>query len=274
MQTAYLDLTMKTKYPETNLTCNEEINYDIIEERKIVESNSKETSEFMNEENFIKNKNNRRNYDELNYKVIEDENIDNVNLGENEQILMNDGNLIKAMKCKKYNDDINYEDFEKRRIHENFDTEKIKQLSNKEYLLKNDYDNDEKFRMKSDFKDIKKKKKRLTNVIINKIKNEGNVIKDQNISEKFVSQSLKCFMDLIPILLENKNECYAKQTRSQLNNLRKINMNKNEDNMKNKFLKNVDVTNKVQKKHGRSRKIIQEVKLQKSILKRGIPVKL
>ena len=52
----------------------------------------------MNEENIIKNKNNRRNFHELKYKVMEDENIDNVNLGENEQILINDENLIKNMK--------------------------------------------------------------------------------------------------------------------------------------------------------------------------------
>ena len=73
----------------------------------------------MNGENLIKNKNNRRNYDELKYKVIEDGNNDKI--GGNEQILINDGNLIKNMTGKKYNDDINYEDFEKRRIHENFE---------------------------------------------------------------------------------------------------------------------------------------------------------
>ena len=44
-------------------------------------------------------------------------------------------------------------------------------------------------------------------------------------------------MAFIPILLENKNKCYAMQTRSQLRNLRIINMDKNEDTMKNKFLK-------------------------------------
>ena len=42
-------------------------------------------------------------------------------------------------------------------------------------------------------------------------------------------------------------------------------MDKNEDSVKNKLLKNVEVTNKVQKKRGRPRKIIQEVKLQESI---------
>ena len=65
----------------------------------------------MNGENFIKNKNNRRNYDEPKYKVIEDGNIDNDNIGGNEQILINDGNLIKNMNDKGYND-INYKDFE------------------------------------------------------------------------------------------------------------------------------------------------------------------
>ena len=64
------------------------------------------------------------------------------------------------------------------------------------------------------------------------------------------------------------------QTRSQLKNLRDINMDKNEDTMKNKVLKNVEVTHKAQKKRGRPRKIIQEVKLQKSIKKRGRPSKI
>ena len=63
----------------------------------------------MNGKNSIKNKNNRRNYDELKYKVIVDGNINNGNIGGNEQILINDGNLIKNMKDKKYNDDINYD---------------------------------------------------------------------------------------------------------------------------------------------------------------------
>ena len=70
----------------------------------------------MNEENFIKNKNNRRNYDELKYKVIGDGNIDNVNLGGNEQILINNGNLIKNMKNDEQNDNINNEDFEKQKF--------------------------------------------------------------------------------------------------------------------------------------------------------------
>ena len=69
----------------------------------------------MNEKIFIVNKNNRRNYDELKYKVIEDENIDNVNLGGNEQILINDGNLIKNMKDKEQND-IDNEDFQKKKL--------------------------------------------------------------------------------------------------------------------------------------------------------------
>ena len=245
----------ENKVPQTNLTCNEEINYDIIEKRKIDESNSKETKELMNGENFIKNKNNRRNYDELKYKVIEDGNIDNDNIGGNEQILINDGNLIKNMKDKEYNDvyvekiDIN-------------DTEKIKQLLNEEYLLKNDYENDEKCCMESDFEDIKKGtiygnnektieqlgeenlfniiNKRLINIIKNKMKNEGNgnafykLINEENISETFVFQFLKGVIDLIPILLENENKRYAMQTISQLKNSRNISMDKNKDNIKNK----------------------------------------
>ena len=125
--------------------------------------------------------------------------------------------------------------------------------------MKNDYENDEKRCMKLDFEDIKKRtiyennektieqfeeenlfnviNKRLINIIINKMKDEGNVnalIKDKKISEKFVSQFLKCVMDSIPILLENKNECYGMQTRSQLRNSRNISRDKNEDYMKNK----------------------------------------
>ena len=50
-------------------------------------------------------------------------------------------------------------------------------------------------------------------------------------------------------------------------------MDKNEDCMKNKLLSNVDVTNKVQNKRGRPRKIIQEAKLQEQIKMRGRPRK-
>ena len=101
--------------------------------------------------------------------------------------------------------------------------------------------------------------KRLINMIINKIKNKGNgnaSIKDQNISEKFISQFLKCVKDSISILLDNKKECYAMQTKSQLKNSENINMDKNEDNIKNKLFKNIEVTNKSQKKRVRQRKII------------------
>ena len=51
-------------------------------------------------------------------------------------------------------------------------------------------------------------------------------------------------------------------------------MGKNEDSIKNKLLRNVEETNKVQKKRGRSRKIIQEVKLHEPIKKRGRPRKV
>ena len=106
------------------------------------------------------------------------------------------------------------------------------------------------------------------------MKNEGNgneLINEKNISETFVFQFLKCVMDSIPILLENKNKCYAMQTRSQLKNLRNIKMDKSDDAMKNKLLKTVEVTNKVQKKRRKPRKIIQEVKWQKSIKTRDRP---
>ena len=81
-------------------------------------------------------------------------------------------------------------------------------------------------------------------------------------------------MDSIPILLENKNECYAMQARSQLKNSRNISMNKNEDYMKNKLLRNVEVTNKVKKKRRKPRKIIREIKLQKQIKRRDRPRKV
>ena len=81
-------------------------------------------------------------------------------------------------------------------------------------------------------------------------------------------------MDLIPTLLKNKNECYVVQTRSQLKDSKNINNTKNEDYMKNKLLRNVEVINKVQKKRGRLRKIIQEIKLQEPIKKRGRPRKV
>ena len=94
-----------------------------------------------------------------------------------------------------------------------------------------DEDNDEKC-IKLNIKDIKKEtiygnnektieqldvedsfniiNKRLINIIINKMKNEGNgntfykLIDEGNISETFVSQFLKCVMDSIPILFGKK----------------------------------------------------------------------
>ena len=67
------------------------------------------------------------------YKAIEDEDTDNSNLGGNEEILINDGNLIKNMKNKERNDDINNEDFEKQKF-----VKIMKKLSNytKERYLK------------------------------------------------------------------------------------------------------------------------------------------
>ena len=62
------------------------------------------------------------------------------------------------------------------------------------------------------------------------------------------------------------------QARSQLKNSKNIS-NNNEDNIINKSIRNVEVTNKVKKKRGRPRKIIQEVKLQEKIKRRGRPRK-
>ena len=112
------------------------------------------------------------------------------------------------------------------------------------------------------------------------MKNEGNgnalykLIEEKNISEKFVPQTVKYVMDLIPDLLENKNNCCAMQTRSQLKKTWNINMDKNKDNIKNKLSRNFEATNKVQKKRGRPRKIIQKLKLQEPIEERDRPRKV
>ena len=51
-------------------------------------------------------------------------------------------------------------------------------------------------------------------------------------------------------------------------------MDKNEINMENKLIRNVKITNKVEKKRGRSRKIIQEIKLQEPIKRRDRFIKV
>ena len=181
------DLKCKEKVPETNLTCYEKIDYDVIK-GNIEENNFKESKQFMNKKNISKNKNNRRNYDGLKYKAIEDDDTGYSYLGGNEDILINNGNLIKNMKNKEQKDDINNENFEKQTICENYeeikelyegtlfeninkryyddfnegkidgnDTEEIKHLLKKEYLLKNDDDNDGKSCIELDFKNTKKK---------------------------------------------------------------------------------------------------------------------
>ena len=217
--------------------------------------------------------------------------------GDNEEATekLNEGTLFENIDNKKRHYDDIYE--------EKIDgTKKIKRLLNEEYFLKNDDDNDEKCCTELDFKDLKNEtiygknediieqlnkedlfnitNRRLIKMITNKMKNEENekalykIIGRKNILETFVSQILKYFMDSIPDLLENKDECYAVQTRSKLKNSRNINMDENEDNIKNKLLRNVEALNKVQKKRGRPRKIIQEIKLQEPIKKRGRPRKV
>ena len=69
------DLKYHEKVPETNLTCYEKIDYDVIE-GNIEENNFKESKQFMNKKNISKNKNNRRNYDGLKYKAIKAEDTD------------------------------------------------------------------------------------------------------------------------------------------------------------------------------------------------------
>ena len=177
------DFKCKEKVPETNLTGYEKIDY----EGNIEENNFKKSKQFINKKNISKNKNNRRNYDGLKYKAIEDEDTDYSYSRGNEDILINDGNLIKNMKNKEQNDDINNEDIEKQQIYENYedinelhegplfeninkryyddfnegkidgkDTEEIKQLLKEEYLLKNDDDNDGKSCIELDFKNTEK----------------------------------------------------------------------------------------------------------------------
>ena len=68
----------------------------------------------MNKKKLFKNRNNQVNHDELKYKNIEDENITTDNTEGSEQIPINDENLIKDIKNKEFNNDINYKDFEKR----------------------------------------------------------------------------------------------------------------------------------------------------------------
>ena len=102
---------------------------------------------------------------------------------------MNKGTLFRNTKNKKrYYDDIN-----ERKID---GTEEIKQILNEEYLLKNNYDNDEEYCTELDFKNLKKEtiygdneetteqlnekdlfnitNRRLINMITNKMKNEEN----------------------------------------------------------------------------------------------------
>ena len=74
----------------------------------------------MNKKKIFRNRNNQGNYDKLKYKDIEDENITTDYSGGNEQIPVNDENLIEDIKDKEFYDDINYEDFEKRKTCENF----------------------------------------------------------------------------------------------------------------------------------------------------------
>ena len=90
------------------------------------------------------------------------------------------------------------------------------------------------------------------------MKNKGNknafykLVEEQNISETFFPQFLKYVMDLNLILSKNKNKCYAMQTRSQLKNSRNIGIDKNENNIKNKVIKNIEIKKKIKRKRKRS----------------------
>ena len=64
------------------------------------------------------------------------------------------------------------------------------------------------------------------------------------------------------------------QTRTWLTNSRNISMDKNEYNINNKLIRNIEVTNKVQKKRKMTQKIIQEIKLQEPVKKRCRPRKV
>ena len=112
------DLEYKEKVPLIDLACHQEINYDNFEE-DVEEYNYEETEQFINKKKLFKNRNNQGNYDKLKNKDIEDENITTDNSRGNKQIPINDENLIKDIKNKEFND-INYEDFEKRKTCEGF----------------------------------------------------------------------------------------------------------------------------------------------------------
>ena len=249
---------------------NNQVNYDGLKYKNIEDENitTDDTGGSeripINDENLIKDIKNKElnliNYDDFKKrKTCEDfENIGQLN---EETLFKNVGNK------KGY-----YEDIDEEKIDKN----NTEELLYEEYLLINDEDNDkdnyEKCCIELNTKDIKKGtvygnnektieqldeedlfdiiNKGLINVIMDKMNNEENentfckLIDEGNISETFVSQFLKCVMDSIPILLENKNKCYVMQTRSQLKNSKNIS-NNNEDYMKNKLLRNVEVTNKV-----------------------------
>ena len=162
--------------------CRIELDFKDMKKGTIYGNNEK-TIEQLNKENVFKNNNNQINYDKLKYKEIKDENITTDNSGGNKQIPINDENLIKDIKDKEFNDDVNYEDFEKRKTCENFedirqlieetlftnigcyyddiDEEKIdrndtEEILNEKYLLKNDDYNDEKCYSELNFKDTNK----------------------------------------------------------------------------------------------------------------------
>ena len=58
---------------------------------------------------------------------------------------------------------------------------------------------------------------------------------------KLVIDLILLFNNTIIILLENKNKNYAVQTRSQLKNSTNIDIDKNQDNIKNKLIRNIQV---------------------------------
>ena len=75
MQNAYLILNVRKRYQKQILRVIKKVDYNVLD-GNIEENNYKESKQFMNKKNISKNKNNRRNYDGLKYKAMENEDTD------------------------------------------------------------------------------------------------------------------------------------------------------------------------------------------------------
>ena len=122
---------------------------------------------------------------ELDFKDLKKETI----YGNKEETTekLNEGTLFKNIDNKKrYYDDINEEKID--------GTKKIKGLLNEEYLLKNNYDNDEEYCIEIDFKDLKREtnygNKEETTEKLNEETLFKNIDKKNNIMMIFMKKKL------------------------------------------------------------------------------------